>query len=164
MGLRYMEHFLILTDEPERTRDWWVDTLGFRSGDHPDFGFPVYWLYIGDQDVVHIGKRNHSEHQNAYLAAPEPSGDQNASGSGEQSHTGRIDHICFNCDGIEEFIARLERNNVDFSERQAHAQAFHQLFFWDPINAIKIELNFAAEEARRAGRLATMTSDGAGPS
>ena len=32
MGLRFMEHFLILTDEPERTRDWWVDTLGFRSG------------------------------------------------------------------------------------------------------------------------------------
>jgi catechol 2,3-dioxygenase-like lactoylglutathione lyase family enzyme len=162
MGLRYMEHFLILTDEPERTRDWWVDTLGFRSGDHPDFGFPVYWLYIGDQDVVHIGKRNHSDHQNAYLTAPDSGRDQTTRRSGEEEHTGRIDHICFNCDGIEEFIERLEKNNVDFSERQAHSQAFHQVFFWEPINAIKIELNFPAEEAHRAGRVAAMNAEGAG--
>lgn len=162
MGLRFLEHFLILTDEPERTRDWWVDTLGFRSGDHPDFGFPVYWLYIGDQDVVHIGKRNHSEHQNAYLTAPE-AGD--AQGSGVPDHTestGSLDHLCFNCEGIEEFVERLENNGVEFSERQAHAQAFHQIFFWEPINAIKIELNFPAEEARRAGRVAALTADGAG--
>ena len=140
MGLRFMEHFLILTDEPEETRDWWVDTLGFRSGDHPDFGFPVYWLYIGDQDVVHIGKRNHSDHQKAYLKAPE-SGEVASTGNpNEGENTGRIDHLCFNCDGIEEFIERLERNNVDFSERQANAQAFHQVFFWEPINSIKIEL------------------------
>jgi hypothetical protein len=40
-------------------------------------------------------------------------------------------------------------------------QAFHQVFFWEPINAIKIELNFPAEETRRAGRMATMKADGA---
>ncbi len=153
-----MEHVLILTDEPEKTRDWWVDTLGFRSGDHPDFGFPVYWLYIGDQDVVHIGKRNHSDHQKEYLSAPD-------SGIGERvadqvGHTGSIDHICFNCDGIEEFIERLESREVDFSERQAHSQAFHQVFFWEPINNIKIELNFPAEEAERAGRVASVTAEG----
>lgn len=160
MGLRFMEHVLILTEEPEKTRDWWVDTLGFRSGDHPEFGFPVYWLYIGDQDVVHIGKRNHSDHQNAYLNAPDAAGDQRNGNSGEPQNTGRIDHLCFNCDGIEEFVERLEKNNVDFSERQAHSQAFHQLFFFEPINAIKIELNFPAEEARRAGRGATMNAEG----
>lgn len=162
MGLRFLEHFLILTDEPEKTRDWWVDTLGFRSGDHPDFGFPVYWLYIGDQDVVHIGKRNHSDHQNAYLKAPEASDVRRENNPGEAEHTGRIDHLCFNCDGIEEFIERLERNNVDFSERQANSQAFHQVFFFEPINAIKIELNFPAEEALLAGRVAALTADDAG--
>ena len=67
MGLNFMEHILILTHDPDGTRDWWVKNLGFRSGDHPEFGFPVHWLYIGDQDVVHIGKANFSEHQNEYL-------------------------------------------------------------------------------------------------
>lgn len=162
MGLRFLEHFLILTDEPEKTRDWWVDTLGFRSGDHPEFGFPVYWLYIGDQDVVHIGKRNHSDHQTAYLSAPDARNGQPSSNPGDSEHTGRLDHLCFNCDGIEEFIERLERNNVDFSERQANSQAFHQVFFFEPINAIKIELNFPAEEARLAGRVAALTADASG--
>ena len=33
MGLRFMEHILILTDDPDGTRDWWCKVLGFRSGD-----------------------------------------------------------------------------------------------------------------------------------
>ena len=41
MGLRFLEHLLILTHDPEATRDWFCENLGFRSGDHPDFGFPV---------------------------------------------------------------------------------------------------------------------------
>jgi len=56
MGLRFLEHLLILTHDPEGTRDWFVNNLGFRDGEHPDFGFPVYWLYIGQQDVIHIGQ------------------------------------------------------------------------------------------------------------
>jgi hypothetical protein len=41
---------------------------------------------------------------------------------------------------------------------QAHNQALFQLFLCDPINGIKVELNFAAEEARRAGRRPTRTA------
>jgi catechol 2,3-dioxygenase-like lactoylglutathione lyase family enzyme len=67
MGLRFLEHLLILTDDPEGTRDWFCTNLGFRNGYHPEFGFPVYWLYIGEQDVIHIGKARHSEHQDTYL-------------------------------------------------------------------------------------------------
>jgi catechol 2,3-dioxygenase-like lactoylglutathione lyase family enzyme len=159
MGLRFMEHMLILTDEPEATRDWWVNALGFREGDHPEFGFPVYWLYIGDQDVIHIGKKNHSEHQNAYLATP--SDDPARVGRGEAGSTGPLDHVCFNCEGIEEFVERLEANGVDYSERQAHNQALYQLFFREPINGIKVELNFPAAEAQRAGRQAARTAGGA---
>lgn len=33
MGLNFMEHILILTDDPDGTRDWWVNNLGFRSGE-----------------------------------------------------------------------------------------------------------------------------------
>jgi catechol 2,3-dioxygenase-like lactoylglutathione lyase family enzyme len=77
MGVRFMEHILILTQDPAGTRDWWCQTLGLREGDHPDFGFPVHWLYIGDQDVIHTCQANYSDHQNRYLAnaraaAPRP--------------------------------------------------------------------------------------------
>jgi catechol 2,3-dioxygenase-like lactoylglutathione lyase family enzyme len=146
MGVRFLEHFLILTDRPDETARWWSETLGLRIGDHPDFGVPVYWLYLGDQDVLHIGKKDYSRHQKEYLKAE---GQAEADGS---LGSGRIDHVCFACEGLEEMVARLEAKGVPFSERQANGQALYQLFLADPMNGIKIELNFAAEEARRAGR------------
>jgi hypothetical protein len=66
--------------------------------------------------------------------------------------------VCFNCEGIKEFVARLEANGVEFKERQANDGALFQLFFRDPINGIKVELNFAAAEAERAGREPTRTA------
>jgi len=150
MGLRFLEHILILTHDPGGTRDWWCETLGFSEGPHPDFGFPVHWLYIGEQDVVHIGKANYSRHQNQYLA--------NREGARGAADTGAIDHVCFNCEGLLEFVRRFEARGVEFSERQANGQALFQMFLRDPINGIKIELNFAADEAARAGRRPTRTA------
>ena len=158
MGLRYLEQILILTDDPDGTRDWWCKVLGFRSGPHPEFGFPVHWLYIGDQDVVHIGQATFSDHQNTYLSTPS---DDDLDKPDGRRGSGRVDHVCFNCEDMTEFVARLEANGVRFSERKAHDSPVYQLFFRDPINGIKVELNFAAEEAVKAGRVASWTTTGA---
>ncbi len=157
MGLRFLEHFLILTEDPEGTRDWWCNTLGFREGDHPNFGFPVHWLYIGDQDVVHIGKATFSSHQNTYLETPD---DSDANAADGRLGSGRVDHVCFNCDSMAEMMARLEANNVAFNERQAVDSPVYQVFFRDPINGIKVELNFSREEALSSGRVASWTTVG----
>jgi catechol 2,3-dioxygenase-like lactoylglutathione lyase family enzyme len=159
MGLRFLEHLLILTPDPEGTRDWYVGNLGFREGPHPDFGFPVYWLYIGEQDVLHIGKARFSEHQDAYLGTPGDRGnDFSAAGA---PGSGRIDHLCINCDGLAEFIERLTANGVAFSERKAHDSNLYQLFLREPVNGIKVELNFAWHEAARLGRVPAWTDAGA---
>jgi catechol 2,3-dioxygenase-like lactoylglutathione lyase family enzyme len=160
MGLKFLEHLLILTHDPEGTRDWFCNNLGFRSGDHPDFGFPVYWLYIGDQDVLHIGKAKFSEHQDTYLKTPSDQPQQDYSAAGALG-SGRIDHACFNCDGMDEFIERLTKNGIEFSERKAHNSNLYQLFMREPINGIKVELNFSAQEAIRVGRVASWTDAGA---
>jgi catechol 2,3-dioxygenase-like lactoylglutathione lyase family enzyme len=160
MGLRFMEHVLILTHDPEGTRDWFCRNLGFREGYHPEFGFPVYWLYIGDQDVVHIGKANYSEHQDTYLKTPNDVNSVDYAAAGAPG-SGRIDHVCFNCENIREFIERFERNGVEFNERKAHNSNLYQLFMRDPINGIKVELNFSAQEAIDAGRVASWTDLGA---
>ncbi len=159
MGLRFLEHLLILTHDPEATRDWFVDNLGFRNGEHPEFGFPVYWLYIGNQDVIHIGKARHSQHQDTYLKAPTDKKDDDFSAAGAPG-SGRIDHLCLNCEGIEEFIERLTTNGVEFNERKAHNSNLYQLFMREPINGLKIELNFAWHEAARIGRVPTWTDAG----
>lgn len=75
--------------------------------------------------------------------------------------SGRIDHVAFACEGIEEFAERLTANKVEFSERKAHNSPVYQLFMREPVNGIKVELNFAAEEAIRTGRVPEWTSAGA---
>ena len=159
MGVKFLEHVLILTHDPEGTRDWFCKNLGFRNGFHPEFGFPVYWLYIGEQDVLHIGKARHSTHQDTYLKTPSDQAGIDYSAAGAPG-SGRIDHLCFNSEGMAEFIERLTQNGVEFSERKAHNSNLYQLFMREPINGIKVELNFAWEEAANMGRVPKWTDTG----
>jgi catechol 2,3-dioxygenase-like lactoylglutathione lyase family enzyme len=139
MPLSHIEHFLLAADDIDATRDWYARVLGMRSGPHPDFGFPVHWMYLGDVDVVHIGPsaKSAGENQKKYLGRT--SQDQGAG-------TGAIDHIAFRATGLRAMMAQLEKEKIDFSRRRANGQALFQLFFYDP-NGIKIELNYDAAEA-----------------
>jgi catechol 2,3-dioxygenase-like lactoylglutathione lyase family enzyme len=138
MPLSHIEHFLVAADDIDATRDWYARILGMTSGPHPDFGFPVHWMYIGDVDVVHIGPsaRGANEAQKKYLGRTS----QDA-GAG----TGAIDHIAFRATGLQEMLEHLRANGVEFTQRRANGQALLQVFFQDP-NGIKIELNYAAAE------------------
>jgi catechol 2,3-dioxygenase-like lactoylglutathione lyase family enzyme len=138
MPLQHLEHFLIQTADMAATRDWYVKALGFTEGAHPDFKFPVCWLYIGATDVIHIteGGANVSENRKRYL------GQQSDAVEG----TGVIDHVAFRCIGLREMMAHLASNGIAFSKRQVDDQGLFQLFLVDP-NGIKVELNFANSEA-----------------
>jgi catechol 2,3-dioxygenase-like lactoylglutathione lyase family enzyme len=138
MPLSHIEHFLVAADDIDATRDWYARVLGMRSGAHPDFGFPVHWMYIGEVDMVHIGPsaKAANEIQKKYLGRTS----QNA-GTG----TGALDHIAFRASGLRQMIGHLREQGVPFSQRRANGQALYQLFFYDP-NGIKIELNYDAKE------------------
>ena len=139
MPLSHIEHFLVAADDIDATRDWYARVLGMRPGPHPDFGFPVHWMYLGDTDVVHIGPsaRAASENQKKYLGR---------TSQGQGTGTGAIDHIAFRASGLRAMMDHLEKERIAFSRRRANGQALFQLFFYDP-NGIKIELNYDAAEA-----------------
>jgi catechol 2,3-dioxygenase-like lactoylglutathione lyase family enzyme len=134
-----MEHFLIQSEDIEATKDWYVNVLGMRVGPHPDFKLPVYWLYIGDNDVLHItkGGSNVSDNRKRYL--------------GQESEairgSGVIDHIAFRATDLEGMIKHLQKLGIEFKERQVNDQGLYQLFLFDP-NGVKVELNFHAAEAK----------------
>jgi catechol 2,3-dioxygenase-like lactoylglutathione lyase family enzyme len=139
MPLSYMEHCLLQTEDIEATRDWYVNVLGFRVGPAPDFKFPVYWLYLGDRDVLHIttGGNNVSENRKTYVGQ-----------ESQLTHgTGVIDHLAFRATGLEETIAHLRQLGIQFKERQVNDQGLYQLFLFDP-NGVKIELNFGNSEVK----------------
>ena len=139
MPLSHIEHFLVAADDIDATRDWYARVLGMRPGPHPDFGFPVHWMYLADVDVVHIGPsaRAAGENQKKYLGRT--SQDQGAG-------TGAIDHIAFRATGLRAMVEHLKTEEIVFTRRRASGQALFQVFFYDP-NGIKIELNYDAAEA-----------------
>jgi catechol 2,3-dioxygenase-like lactoylglutathione lyase family enzyme len=139
MALSHIEHFLVASDDIDACRDWYERVLGMKPGPHPDFGFPVHWMYLDDVDVVHIGPsaKRAGEIQKKYLGRTS----QNA-GTG----TGALDHIAFRAAGLRAMLEHLKKQKIGFTQRRANGQALFQLFLYDP-NGIKIELNYAAQEA-----------------
>ena len=53
MAVSHIEHILVAADDIDATRDWYARVLGMTSGPHPDFGFPVHWMYVNDVDKHH---------------------------------------------------------------------------------------------------------------
>ena len=139
MTLSHLEHFLIQAEDLAATRDWYVTVLGMRDGPHPDFGFPVHWLYIGERDVLHLtqGGAGVSANRLRYL------GQESEATRG----SGVIDHVAFRATGLAETLERLDRLGIAYQERQVDDQGLYQLFLFDP-NGVKVELNFAAAEAQ----------------
>jgi catechol 2,3-dioxygenase-like lactoylglutathione lyase family enzyme len=139
MPLAFMEHFLIQSADIEATKDWWVKVLGLRVGPSPDFKFPVYWLYVGDRDVLHItqGGANVSDNRMKYLGQTS----QATQGSGV------IDHIGFRASGLHNMIDHLTKLGIEFKERQVDDQGLYQLFLFDP-NGVKVELNYEVAEVK----------------
>ena len=58
MPLRNLNHFLVLAEDLEATRDFYAEILGLQVGERPPFSFPGYWLYLGDQAVVHLASKS----------------------------------------------------------------------------------------------------------
>jgi catechol 2,3-dioxygenase-like lactoylglutathione lyase family enzyme len=138
MPLSHIEHFLLQTADMDKTREWYVSVLGMRVGPSPDFKFPVFWLYLGDKDVVHVteGGAKVSENRRRYV------GQESQATSG----SGAIDHLAFRATGLREMMAHLQKLGVDFRQRQVDDQGLYQLFMFDP-NGVKIELNYSSAEA-----------------
>lgn len=159
MGIRFLDHLLIMTHDLDATRDWFCKNLGFVDGEHPDFGFPVYWLYVGDQPVLHLTQARHSSQQSNFMRAPTDKEGEDFSAAGAMG-SGRIDHFCLRCDDLKGMIERLTQNGVEFNERKANGSKMYQLFMREPVNGIKIELDFEWQEAVRLGRVPGWTTDG----
>jgi catechol 2,3-dioxygenase-like lactoylglutathione lyase family enzyme len=131
MPLTQLEHYLVLTDDLDRTRDFYRDALGLREGARPPLGFPGYWLYVGDVPCIHIAEwdtyRTHS------IAA-------GISVSMQAPGTGPLDHIAFNAIDLGEVKARLAAHKIEYSVNEVPKAGLIQLFLKDP-NGVKIEIN-----------------------
>lgn len=120
-----MNHFTVLTDDLDRSVDFYVDLLGLSPGPRPDLGFPGAWLYAGGQAVLHII---------AGRELPTP-------------RAGVIDHMAFSARDLRATADRLDARGIKYELRRQRGSSTWQLFCHDP-NGAKVELDFAGSEQR----------------
>jgi catechol 2,3-dioxygenase-like lactoylglutathione lyase family enzyme len=128
MPLTQLNHVTVRTEDLEGTRDFYSEVLGLREGFRPPLAFPGYWLYCGEQAVVHLV----------------PHSGQIGAGPGDT--TGNFDHVAFVAEDFDGMRARFARMELDFSERVVPGIRLKQLFVQDP-NKVMIEINFPQPEA-----------------
>ncbi len=131
MPLTKMEHYLVLTDDIDATRDFYVQALGMHVGFRPPLGFPGYWVYVGETPCIHIAEwKTYTAH----------SLEQGIAVTSRAASTGALDHIAFNGHDYDEVVARLEAHGVQAARNDVPGGVLRQLFLQDP-NGVKIEIN-----------------------
>jgi catechol 2,3-dioxygenase-like lactoylglutathione lyase family enzyme len=138
MPLTQLEHYLVLTDDIDATRDFYCNALGMRTGPRPPLDFSGYWVYLGEVPCIHIADWHsygaHSRSTGIAISTRAPG-------------TGPLDHIAFNAVDYAAVKARLTAHGIEAAENLVPGVGLRQLFLSDP-NGVKIEINIAAEATR----------------
>ncbi len=136
MSLTALHHCSIRNEKEKMdvTKDFYVDILGMKVGERPPFDFPGYWLYVGEQAVIHIVGIDPDDPQGLLDYLGEDRVESLEGG-------GAVDHLAFHSDEPDELVARLEEREYSFFQRKVPEMNLHQIFVKDP-NDITIELNY----------------------
>ncbi len=121
----HLNHINLRTPDLKMTRDFYAEVLGLKEGFRPPFPNDGYWMYAGDDPIVHISP-----------SEPDSSLRTNPEGMGQG-----LDHFAMWGSGLDEQLATLERHGIDYEKRLAGGGRVIQLFFEDP-NGVVIEVGF----------------------
>jgi catechol-2,3-dioxygenase len=112
----------------EELRVFYCDVIGLAVGPRPPFQGFGYWLYAGEQPVLHL-----SESRAASAPAPEV--------------RTTFDHAAFSCTQPEAFAKRLGSLGVPFRRAYVPNTRQLQLFLTDPAgNGVELSFEAARED------------------
>jgi catechol 2,3-dioxygenase-like lactoylglutathione lyase family enzyme len=135
MPLERLEHYLVLSEDIHKTRDFYCGLLGMTERFRPQLDFPGFWLYVDGTPCLHIAEWQTYAAWTRAVGIPI---------STKAPGTGPVDHIAFNATGFDDMRARLTSRNVALSENSLDDIGLRQLFVRDP-NGVAIELNFRGD-------------------
>ena len=132
MPLTDLNHYFVRANDLERTKEFYVNVLGFEVMPRPNFPFPGYWLGINGKIQVHMGPAGIPNQDLYYLGTQKNAATDNS---------GVVDHIAFLASEPEKFVQRFQSMGVAYRPRSLPESDLFQLFIKDP-NGLTIELNF----------------------
>jgi catechol-2,3-dioxygenase len=104
---------------------FYTEVVGLRVGARPPFTRPGYWLYAGEQDVLHLLEASPDEVRAIDIVTT-------------------FDHTAFNYTGRQEFEQRLKQRGIPFQLTRIPTTGQMQLMFKDPAGN-GVELNFSGD-------------------
>ncbi len=132
MPVTELNHYFVRAQELERTKDFYVNALGFEIMPRPDFPFKGYWLGVNGKIQVHMGPAGIKNSELYYLGTTPKSAADNS---------GVIDHIAFLATEPQVFIDRFKTMGIAVRPRSFPESELYQLFIKDP-DGLTVELNF----------------------
>ena len=127
MPIRRLQHINIRCTDVEKSRQFYADLLGLKSGPRPPFTSRGYWLYADEEPVVHLVQK--------------PPGEASL-GPG----TGELDHVAFEGKDLASTRETLRSRQYAFRETIVPRDNVTQLFVSDP-DGVMLELNFPSDAA-----------------
>ncbi|MFT4076618.1 MAG: VOC family protein [Asticcacaulis sp.] len=128
MTVKTLDHVNIQTRDMAGTIAFYADLLGLVAKTAPQRR-PEHrqWLYAGDRAVIHL---NLFGTDNTYKREVMPG-----------APTGAIHHIAFECEGLDDTLARIAARGLRYERNELPEISLTQLFVVDPNNVL-LELNF----------------------
>ena len=108
----------------EQEKAFFCETLGLHEGPRPQFSGRGYWLYSGDDAIVHLSEGT------TQLDDPTQ---------------GYLDHIAFEMSDLPAVIQTLRDKDVEYTTSYLPDADMTQIFVTAPSNT-RIELNFIGEK------------------
>lgn len=106
----------------DQLRDFYRDVVGLEVGNRPPFRSFGYWLYAGEQAVLHLSEASAEEERPA-------------------QPVGTFDHAAFACTGREAYESELKMRGIQYRVAVVPETRVLQIFFKDPAGN-GVELNF----------------------
>lgn len=106
----------------DELRDFYSTILGLEVGYRPPFRSFGYWLYAGENPILHLSEASPGEIR-------------------ECDAKNTFDHIALACTNLQHFESHLREKAIDYRRAEVPQTGQIQLFLTDPAGN-KIELNF----------------------
>jgi len=121
-----LDHYNLRAARPllDELKAFYIAAVGLSEGPRPPFASFGYWLYVGEQPVLHLSEARPDEARSPHSR-------------------GTFDHVAFRCAELATMAARLDALGITYRQAEVPQSGTRQLFFRDPAGN-GVELNFAA--------------------
>ena len=122
-------HYNLVADRQllDDLREFYTTVVGLAPGPRPPFERFGYWLYVAQQDVLHLTEALPSENR-------------------RQGRGSTFDHVAFSCTDFASVTAQLKAHGIEHYINDVPLTGQRQIFFRDPAGN-GIELNFQMNPA-----------------